>query len=252
MPSDLSTNDDFPFSDIDDEHDARRACAEVETIIVSDIHLGSEVSRSRELLAMLKTYSFRRLILNGDVFDDLNFKRLTKSDWKFLSTIRKLSNPKRGCEVVWVAGNHDGVADILSHLLGVKVYEEYFWEENDELCLAIHGHQFDTFITRNVLATALASQLYLWVQKLGGKQQRLSRWVKRTSKVWLRLSEKIAHDALAYARSRGARHVFCGHTHIPMHLTDGIAHYYNSGCWTDRPSQYITVEKSGCTIREYS
>lgn len=249
MHSDLLTNDDFPFADIDEGDIKQRTV--IETMIVSDIHLGSEVSRSRDLLAMLKTYTFRRLILNGDVFDDLNFKRLTKSDWKFLSVIRKLSNPKRRCEVVWVAGNHDGVADILSHLLGVPVYEEYIWEENGELCMAIHGHQFDTFITRNVITTAVASQLYLWMQKFGGEQQRLSRWIKRTSKLWLRLSDKIANDALAYARNRGVRHIFCGHTHIPMHQTDGVAHYYNSGCWTDRPSQYITVGKTGCEIREY-
>lgn len=247
MHSELLMNDDFPFADTDSSMQRTT----VDTLIVSDIHLGSEVSRSRELLDMLRTYSFHRLILNGDVFDDLNFKRLTKSDWKFLSVIRKLSNPKRRCEVVWVAGNHDGVADILSHLLGVPVYEEYIWEENGERYMAIHGHQFDTFITRNVITTAVASQLYLWLQKAGGERQILSRWVKRTSKSWLRLSEKIAREALAYAHSKGVRHIFCGHTHIPMHLTDGLTHYYNSGCWTDRPSQYITIQKTGCEIREY-
>lgn len=247
MHSELLTSDDIVLAT--SEHNGVRV--DVDTMIVSDIHLGSEVSRSHDLLDMLQHYSFRRLILNGDVFDDLNFKRLSKSDWKFLSIIRKLSNPKRQCEVVWVAGNHDGVADILSHLLGVQVYDEYIWEEHGERFMAIHGHQFDTFITNNVLTTAIASQLYLWVQKFGGEQQRLSRWVKRTSKSWLRLSEKIAHDALAYARSKGVQHIFCGHTHIPMHRTDGVAHYYNSGCWTDRPAQYITVQRSGCEIREY-
>lgn len=247
MHFDILTNDDIVFA----ESDNSGVRIDVDTMIVSDIHLGSEVSRSHDLLAMLQHYSFRRLILNGDVFDDLNFKRLSKSDWKFLSVIRKLSNPKRHCEVVWVAGNHDGVADILSHLLGVEVYDEYIWEENGERYMAIHGHQFDTFIANNALTTAIASQLYLWVQKFGGEQQRLSRWVKRTSKSWLRLSEKIARDALAYARSKGVQHIFCGHTHIPMHRTDGVTHYYNSGCWTDRPAQYITVQRSGCDIREY-
>ena len=57
---------------------------EVDTIIVSDIHLGSEVSRSKQLLDTLLQYRFNQLILNGDVFDDLNFKRLSKSDWKIM------------------------------------------------------------------------------------------------------------------------------------------------------------------------
>ena len=86
----------------------------VDTIIVSDLHLGSSVSRGKRLLELLHAYTYRRLILNGDVFDDLNFKRLTKDDWRFLSYIRKMSNPKRGIDVVWVIGSHDGsVAEIL-------------------------------------------------------------------------------------------------------------------------------------------
>jgi len=64
---------------------------------------------------------FHRLILLGDIFADLNFARLTKDHWKFLGYIRKLSNPKRNVEVVWVEGNHDhGLANIMSHLVGVR------------------------------------------------------------------------------------------------------------------------------------
>ncbi|HYF02788.1 MAG TPA: UDP-2,3-diacylglucosamine diphosphatase [Patescibacteria group bacterium] len=215
----------------------------VDTLIISDIHLGSDVCRSAELLRLLKKYSFKRLILNGDVFDDLNFKRLKSDDWDFLNYIRKLSNPKRHCEIVWVAGNHDGVAEILSHLLGVEVYDEYPWEFCGENYLAIHGHQFDSFITENVTLTNVASYLYLWIQKLDTEQQRMSRWVKRTSKAWLKNSEKIAHDAIEYARGRGARHVFCGHTHLASTRESRGIVYYNSGCWTDKPSQYITVDE---------
>src|ERR1700676_2879764 len=94
-----------------------------DTLILSDVHLGSDTSRAREATRMLKENRFRRLILLGDIFADLNFRRLTKEHWKFLGFIRKLSNPKRKLEVVWVEGNHDqGLADIMSHLVGVRVY----------------------------------------------------------------------------------------------------------------------------------
>ena len=63
------------FSDIEPE-----IFEEVDTIIVSDIHLGSEVSRSKQLLDTISHFDYKQLILNGDVFDDLNFKRLSKSD----------------------------------------------------------------------------------------------------------------------------------------------------------------------------
>ncbi|MCX6139341.1 MAG: metallophosphoesterase [Candidatus Kapabacteria bacterium] len=109
--------------------------ADLDTVIVSDIHLGSDVSRSKRLIDLLRMLKFNRLILNGDVFDDLNFNRLTRDDWKFLSFIRKTSNPRKGIDVVWVVGNHDGgVAEILTHLLGVPVHEEYTWEVRGTRC----------------------------------------------------------------------------------------------------------------------
>ncbi|MFN5876361.1 MAG: hypothetical protein ACK45E_08790, partial [Ignavibacteria bacterium] len=42
---------------------------DVDTLIVSDIHLGSDVSRAKPLVQLLRTHTFKRLILNGDVFD---------------------------------------------------------------------------------------------------------------------------------------------------------------------------------------
>src|ERR1043165_8160198 len=120
--------------------------ATYDTLILSDLHLGSPISRAQEAMRMLKETNFRRLVLLGDIFSDLNFARLTKDHWKFLGHIRKLSNPKRNIEVVWVEGNHDhGLANIMSHLVGVRVYEEYAWEYRGLRHIAIHGHQFDGF-----------------------------------------------------------------------------------------------------------
>ena len=73
-----------------------------DTLILSDVHLGADTSHAREATCVLKENHFRRLILLGDIFADLNFRRLTKEHWKFLGFIRKLSNPKRGLEVVLV------------------------------------------------------------------------------------------------------------------------------------------------------
>ena len=237
---------------LDDSIDSNQEILEeVDTIIVSDIHLGSEVSRSKQLLDTLSHVTFKQLILNGDVFDDLNFKRLSKSDWKFLSYIRKLSGNKTQAKVIWVIGNHDGVAEILSHLLGIEVLEEYVWTGNGKKYLAMHGHQFDSFILENARLTDIASYLYLLLQKVDSDEQQLSRWVKRTSKKWLQLSESSSESAIEYARKKGAQAVFCGHTHIPLiKEKDGVL-YCNSGCWTDRPSHFITIcSRHGIQLRE--
>ena len=56
----------------------------LDTLILSDVHLGSEVSRAREATELLSNVNFRRLVLLGDIFSDLNFRRLTSEHWKFL------------------------------------------------------------------------------------------------------------------------------------------------------------------------
>jgi metallophosphoesterase superfamily enzyme len=89
------------------QHPIGMSDAILDTLIISDLHLGSELSRAGEALDLLQSLRYARLILLGDIFSDLNFRRLTGEHWKFLSCIRKLSNPKRKVEVVWVEGNHD-------------------------------------------------------------------------------------------------------------------------------------------------
>jgi UDP-2,3-diacylglucosamine pyrophosphatase LpxH len=214
-----------------------------DTIIISDVHLGSPVSRPADLVHTLKQWRFNKLILLGDIFDDLDFTRLHHEHWEFLSYIRTLSKPEHEVEVVWVEGNHDvGISEIAAAFLGVRVYKkDYFWKEGGVRYCAIHGHQFDRFLTHNALLSALASWLYLLIQRMGGSKQRLSRYVKRASKGWLRLSQKVSRSALRYARRHRAQVVFCGHTHQAMQAESRGVKYYNSGCWTDVPAHFISI-----------
>jgi UDP-2,3-diacylglucosamine pyrophosphatase LpxH len=68
----------IPGSDV---HDA---------VILSDLHLGSDNCQARALSRLLTQIrrgqlSTRHLILNGDVFDSIDFRRLKKHHWKVLS-----------------------------------------------------------------------------------------------------------------------------------------------------------------------
>jgi UDP-2,3-diacylglucosamine pyrophosphatase LpxH len=223
-----------------------------DTIILSDLHLGSEVSRASDAVRMLKSASFNRLILLGDIFSDLNFRRLKKEHWQFLGYIRKLSNPKREIEVVWVEGNHDhGLSDVMSHLVGIRVYEEYVWEYCGVKHLAIHGHQFDRFVSRNrVLSTFLAS-IHLGLQKFAFGKKRMIGFLERFDTAWLRLSSKVAGGALAHGKTKNVQRVFCGHTHEALNLSrDGIE-YYNTGSWTQDSPTYVAIDNQGVRICEY-
>src|SRR6201987_2529631 len=222
------------------------------TLILSDMHLGGETSHAREATRVLKENRFQRLILLGDIFADLNFARLTKEHWKFLGYIRKLSNPKRRIEVVWVEGNHDhGLTNVMSHLVGVKVYQEYVWYFDGLKHMAVHGHQFDGFGVNNLSISAVGTAFYLALQKLDFKGKPFARLIDRLNTKWLRMSAKVASGALAYARLHHADRIFCGHTHAALqHEYNGIR-YYNSGSWTDSRPTYVTVEEQGVQIHEY-
>ena len=222
-------------------------------LILSDRHLGAETSHAREATSLLKESRFQRLILLGDIFADLNFARLTKEHWKFLGYIRKLSNPKRGIEVVWVEGNHDhGLANIMSHLVGVRVYHQYQWEYRGLRHIAVHGHQFDGFQVNNLRLSRWGTSLYLQLQKLDFRNKPIVRLIDRVNTRWLRMSTKVSSGAIAFAKHREAQRIFCGHTHQALHVErDGIS-YYNSGGWVDSRLTYLTIDETGVQIHEFN
>ncbi len=223
-----------------------------DTVLISDVHLGSETSRAREATQFLRSAVFNRLVLLGDIFCDLNFRRLKKEHWQFLSLIRKLSNPKRGVEVVWVEGNHDrGLAQLMSHLVGVQVYEEYAWQHRGVKYRGIHGHQFDRFLVDSALLSALGEFLYLHIQKVDFKDSKIARWLDRLNSRWLRLTTKVAAGALALARARGDDVVFCGHTHQAFQTTSNGIRYFNTGAWTHERLTYVAVDDNGVRLGEY-
>jgi UDP-2,3-diacylglucosamine pyrophosphatase LpxH len=220
------------------------------TLILSDLHLGAETSHAREATRVLKENRFQRLILLGDIFADLNFARLTKDHWKFLGYIRKLSNPKRNIEVIWVEGNHDhGLTNIMSHLVGVRVYQRYAWQYSGLRHIAIHGHQFDGFQVSSVRLSTLGTSLYLALQKLDFKSKPIVRLINTR---WLRMSSKVSAGALHYARQHAADRIFCGHTHHAMHIEQNGIHYYNSGGWVDSRLTYLTLDEEGVQIHEFN
>lgn len=228
---------------------SKRKLKKTHAIIISDLHLGSAVSEPRKVLAMLRSYSFRKLVLLGDIFDSLDFRHLNADCWEFLNYVGKISKEKK---VRWVIGNHDlGLAEIFGSLVGAETHEIYIWHYQKKTFLAIHGHQFDRFLINNAFLSYLATRIYNFVQRLDFRDMRLSHYLKRKSKGWLRLSSKVARGALRYGAKHGAGFVFCGHTHKAMEKTQGHIHYYNSGCWTDTPCQYITIDRGGIKIHEY-
>ncbi|MFH0840852.1 MAG: UDP-2,3-diacylglucosamine diphosphatase [bacterium] len=221
----------------------------IDTLIISDLHLGFRFSRTVRLLSILKKYDFNQLIVNGDIFDNLDLTRLETEHWEVLSYLRKISKDKK---VVWIVGNHDGRPDILSNLIGAKVFDYFIWEMQGKKYLAIHGHQFDRFLHKNIFLSNIAEAFYYFVKKyeLQNKNMLISNWIKRNNRSWLRLSNEVARGAMRFARRRECDYVFCGHTHIDKHVKGRRIEYFNSGSWIERPAHYITIKGDKIKINE--
>ncbi|MDE2507309.1 MAG: UDP-2,3-diacylglucosamine diphosphatase [Planctomycetota bacterium] len=203
-------------------------------LVISDLHLGSDVCQAKLLEEFLEwaVKNARMLVVNGDIFDDLNFKRLSRRHFACLKILRRNAD-RDDFTTVWVRGNHDGPADIVSHIVGVDVHDEYVYHNARVDLLILHGDQFDTFITQYRLLTALGCGIFFYIQKW--MPHRAARWIRRISKRWQRNSQLIERRAIEYARSRGFRFVTCGHTHLPGVVDRDGVRYLNSGTWTEHP-----------------
>jgi UDP-2,3-diacylglucosamine pyrophosphatase LpxH len=213
-----------------------------DAIVLSDIHLGSSNCQAKSLCRFLEMVDDEeivttRLILNGDVFDSIDFRRLGKNHWKVLSLIRKLSDR---IDIIWISGNHDGSSEIISHLLGVTVKDEYVLTSGGRDVLFLHGHLFDDFIDAHPILTWLGDCVYLFLQWMD-QTHYFAKLAKKGSKTFLRCAQKIEEGAIDHARKKGCDIVCCGHTHHSVAKRQHPIAYYNSGCWTELPCTYLTV-----------
>ena len=174
----------------------------------------------------------RALVINGDIFNDLNFTRLNKRHFACLKVIRRNSD-RDDLTLTWIRGNHDGAADVVSHIVGVEFRDEEVFDNGRVRLLILHGDQFDYFITRYRLLTSLGCGIFYYIQKW--MPHRAARWIRRSSKRFQRNSQVVRDGAVSYAKSKHCTHVTCGHTHLALVATvDGIG-YLNSGTWTEHP-----------------
>lgn len=210
-------------------------------IVISDLHLGSEVCQAKLLEEFLiwAVGQTSQLVINGDIFDDLNFKRLTKRHFACLRIIRRNSD-RDDFKLVWVRGNHDGPADIVSHIVGVDILDEYVFQNDKIKVLILHGDQFDRIVSEWVFLTNASIWAYSWIQKV--MPHRTSRWVRMITKQFQRNSRIVMEKACEYARSKGFRNVTCGHTHHALEEDVSGVRYVNSGTWTESaPCPFVAI-----------
>lgn len=228
---------------------------EADTLIVSDLHLGLPISRPSDLLRVLETWRFKRLILLGDVFHDFGFRHLCADTWRLLGHLRALSS-RREAEVVWVAGNHDRhLAPLVAKLLGIEVIESFSWTYGGRSFHALHGDRFDSFVSNYARLADFFSRAYAFSMRCLSRRGEWPQRLDRLSVKVLGLGDEVAQGAERYASDRPIDVIVCGHTHKPSHQVFDLkgpggqgVEYFNTGAWLERPASFLTVDASGVTI----
>lgn len=248
----------------------------VPTFWASDIHLGRKTSRAaillRELRKARKKSGIRRVIFIGDTFDDIKDitdrngafdhpeykKKIPRSQRKLIRYLRKLVDKE--IEVILIEGNHDrrpGMHRFLSHLktpyLPFRIVRELRGLLNGVPFIAMHGDQFDRQIRERKWISEMANTTYRGIQKIDwSDSHKLSYWVERraTSTRRKALQRYLPEYAIEHAKRHNVRHIFCGHSHEPVHdhQVDGV-HFHNTGCWADEDKgSYLITDETGVRL----
>lgn len=238
------------------------------TIVLSDIHLGSEHSRTEEVTRFLQHVDCDRLILNGDIIDGWQLRKSGKR-WKqkhtdFFKVLMKMME-KQGTEIIYVVGNHDDFLDSLApfQFSNIKLVKEYLLtSRSGRRYFVTHGDIFDSITTHMRWLAHLGDAGYtflLWLNKWYNRRR------ERQGKSYYSLSQQVKHRvkrAVSYisqfecelVRLAEVKHldgVICGHIHQAANTWYGSVHYMNSGDWVESLTALVENEEGDWEILSY-
>jgi len=225
-----------------------------EYIVISDLHLGSDVCRADNILEFLYYLETENLILNGDIFDNMDFRRLNKSHWHILKKLRQIS---KNTNLIWISGNHDFECEPIAHLIGAEWKLDYLIQQDQRKIYLTHGDRFDKIISKRPLLTRLADNVYRIVQlydRFLHNDYYFSRWLKQNSKTLIKSTKNTIKSAIIYCSKNKYSAIILGHLHKAEHLTllDTGLEYINSGCWTEKECHYVAINNGDIHLKKFT
>lgn len=226
------------------------------TVVLSDIHLGSQYSKVVEVSDFLSRIDCETLILNGDTIDGWQLQKNDNTFWgpehaRFFRIIMKMVE-MHGTVVNMIRGNHDDFLDkILPMSMGkLNILKDMVLESGGIKFFVTHGDVFDS-ITSNMKWMAKLGDvaynvllkinvLYNRIQYLLGKPYySFSQAIKNKVKKAVSNASDFDRMLTDMARTKGCQGVICGHIHRPEdRMIDGIR-YLNSGDWVETLSALV-------------
>jgi len=238
------------------------------TVVLSDIHLGSEYSKIREVTNFLKHVDCDRLILNGDIIDGWQLHKSSKH-WKsqhtnFFKVLMKMME-KGGTQIVYVRGNHDDFLDKLApfQLSNISIVPDYIFISHGKRYFVTHGDLFDSVTTHMRWLSKLGDlgySLLLHINKHYNKWRTwrglpyysLSQEIKGKVKGAVSYISDFRNELIALAKRRNFDAVICGHIHQAADEYVGDIHYLNSGDWVESLTALTENEKGEWNVISYT
>ena len=230
----------------------------MKTLLLSDLHIGFRFSRASDVLKVLSSEKFDRLILVGDIFDIAQLMKRPYWDEHHTAVLKKILKIARNKEVIYVIGNHDYplfyLQEYTKKVAGLQFCREYTYRSGKRTILCIHGDQLDKV---NKTAQFIGDALYNFglnlnkyinlIRRLFGlRYWSFSKWAKDRVK---RLIAKAFNQEAAIEKYRAeynADVIVYGHTHMPI-VTESIV---NTGTFVEIAT-YVIEEKGIFTLYDF-
>ena len=222
------------------------------TIFLSDLHLGMRGCQAGRVLDFVRHHEAERWVLVGDVVDGWALARSWSWTQAHNDVVQKLLREvRRGAEMVYVPGNHDGAARQFVGLTfgGILVQREWTHVTADgRRLLVLHGDEFDGVVQlapwlgrvgarAYELSLALNAVVSHVRERMGKPYWSLAAALKDRTKRALQYVDRFEEAVAALAAERGVDGVVCGHIHRPevrTVLRDGRPVLYaNCGDWVE-------------------
>lgn len=220
------------------------------SIFISDIHLGTKFSKTKELLNFLKHNESENLILVGDIIDGWAIKRKFIWPQTHSDIIQKiLKKARKGTKVTFITGNHDEfirpfVPLILGDSLNITNELDYLGINGKKYYIT-HGDFFDSItMTKKWLAILgdygydlllhLNSIFNFLRRKVGiQKYWSLSKYVKDSVKSSISFINDFETVLSKHAKNKGYDGIICGHIHKAEIRNIDSIEYLNCGDWVE-------------------
>lgn len=225
------------------------------TVIISDVHLGTEGSKAKEVTQFLKSVTCETLIMNGDIIDGWQLKK--GSSWKkkhtaFFRIILKMIETQN-TKVVYLRGNHDDFLDqIIPFSLGksFSIQRDFILKSGKKNFLIIHGDIFDSITSQMKWLAYLGDVGYTFLLTINKLYNQYRAWrgldyysfsqlIKQRVKLAVNYISDFEVKLAELAKANHCQGIICGHIHKPDIRQIGDITYMNSGDWVESLSALV-------------